>query len=154
MGGRHCRGASCGRFVGASEDYCRRHQPGSGVAAELVSDPGTMAPDEDWAALFRERLERGQYRGLFDLNVQQVIDQAAAQVTEHGLIDELGALRMVLARILLEEKDLSRMVTNVTRVASVAVRAAQAQRVISGQAADGLTDALTKILIEVNGAKS
>ena len=45
------------------------------------------------------------------------------------------------------------MVTSVTRVASVAVRAAQAQRVISGQAADGLTDALTTILVEVNGAK-
>jgi len=101
---------------------------------------------------FQERLERGEYRGLLDLNVQQVIDQAAAQITEHGLVDELGALRMVLARILLEEKDLSRMVANVTRVASVAVRAAQAQRVISGQAADGLTDALTRILIEVNAA--
>jgi len=103
---------------------------------------------------FQERLEQGEYRGLFDHKVQQVINQAAAQVSEHGLIDELGALRMLLARILLEEKDLSRLVTFVTRVASVAVRAAQAQRVISGQAADGLTDALTKILIEINGARS
>lgn len=147
MAGRQCTHSRCSRFVRASEDFCPRHRPDANAFALIA------APDDEAADIFRERLERGQYRGLFDLNVQQVIDQAAAQVTEHGLIDELGALRMVLARILLEEQDLSRMVTNVTRVASVAVRAAQAQRVISGQAADGLTDALTTILVEVNGAK-
>ena len=147
MAGKQCADPTCSRFVRASEEFCARHRLGANA------DRNMTAPDDEAADVFRERLERGQYRGLFDLNVQQVIDQAAAQVTEHGLIDELGALRMVLARILLEEQDLSRMVTNVTRVASVAVRAAQAQRVISGQAADGLTDALTTILVEVNGAK-
>lgn len=151
MSAKRCADPTCSRFVRASEDYCRRHR--LDADAVVSADRHTTAPDEELADVFRERLERGQYRGLFDLNVQQVIDQAAAQVTEHGLIDELGALRMVLARILLEEQDLSRMVTNVTRVASVAVRAAQAQRVISGQAADGLTDALTTILVEVNAAK-
>ena len=147
MAGKQCADPSCSRFIPASEDFCLRHRPEANAARIMA------ASDDEAADVFRERLERGQYRGLFDLNVQQVIDQAAAQVTEHGLIDELGALRMVLARILLEEQDLSRMVTNVTRVASVAVRAAQAQRVISGQAADGLTDALTTILVEVNSAK-
>ena len=148
MAGKQCLDPTCRQFIRASELYCARHRPASIVG----SDPKRATPDEALVSTFQERLERGEYRGLLDLNVQQVIDQAAAQITEHGLVDELGALRMVLARILLEEKDLSRMVANVTRVASVAVRAAQAQRVISGQAADGLTDALTRILIEVNAA--
>lgn len=148
---KHCRDSRCGQFVSAAEDYCRRHRADP---PPWTDTPATSDRDETAVPRFQERLELGEYRGLFDLNVKQVIDQAAAHVSEHGLIDELGALRMVLARILLEEKDLARLVTNVTRVTSVAVRAAQAQRVISGKAADGLTDALTTILIEINSAKS
>lgn len=151
MAGRRCNYHKCTLFVGASQQYCKHHR--SAPVAVPDASGTSAAPDEALISRFQERLEQGEYRGLFDLNVKQVIDQAAAQVSEHGLIDELGALRMVLARILLEEKDLSRVVTNVTRVASVAVRAAQAQRVISGQAADGLTDALTRILVEINAAK-
>ncbi|MBA2246739.1 MAG: hypothetical protein H0W23_01310, partial [Chloroflexia bacterium] len=87
MARRQCADSTCGRFVRATEDFCARHR--ADAAPITTTDCHTPADDES-ADIFRERLERGQYRGLFDLNVQQVIDQAAAQVTEHGLIDELG----------------------------------------------------------------
>jgi len=60
-------------------------------------------------------------------------------------------LRFVLARLLAEEEDLSRLAGNVSRVVSVAVAAAKAQRAINGEVAQGLVDAFTHILLEVNG---
>jgi hypothetical protein len=42
----------------------------------------------------------------------------------------------------------------VARVASVSIQAARAQRAISGQLAEGLTDAITQILAEFDGGAS
>jgi hypothetical protein len=100
------------------------------------------------AKRFRERLEEGNYRALFDDYLARVITEAAA---ERGLVEEIGALRLVLARLLVEEDDLSKLAANVARVASVAVQAARAQRAITGEVAQGLTEALTQILIELDG---
>ncbi|MBA2278241.1 MAG: hypothetical protein H0W06_10815 [Chloroflexia bacterium] len=99
------------------------------------------------AKRFRERLEEGNYRALFDASLARVIAEAAA---ERGLVEEIGALRLVLARLLVEEDDLSKLAANVARVASVAVQAARAQRAMSGEVAQGLTEALTRILIELD----
>lgn len=117
-----------------------------------VSPPKTSASAVDPGASigFQERLEARSYTALYDDPIANVMHQAAAMVAEQGLLDELGALRIVLARLVMEEQDLSRLATNVTRVAHVAVQAARAQRVISGAAAEGLTNALTQVLIEVN----
>jgi hypothetical protein len=99
-------------------------------------------------AEFRRRLDEGDYRRLFDEKLKEVIAQAAV---ERGLADEIGALRVVLARLLLEEDDLSKLVTGVARLASVTVQAARAQRAIVGEAADGLTEAIAQILAELDG---
>jgi hypothetical protein len=77
-----------------------------------------------------------------------VIAQAAA---ERSLADEIGALRVVLARLLLEEDDLAKLVPGVARLTSVTVQAARAQRAIVGEQADGLTEAIAQILAELDG---
>jgi hypothetical protein len=38
-------------------------------------------------------------------------------------------------------------------VATVAIQAARAQRAISGEQAEGLTDAITRILVEMDGGE-
>ncbi|HEV2066320.1 MAG TPA: hypothetical protein VGR08_05750 [Thermomicrobiales bacterium] len=122
----------------------------SGDASESPA-PARDTPTEPGDAIgFQERLEARSYRALYDDPIASVMHQAAAMVAEQGLLDELGALRIVLARLVMEEQDLSRLATNVTRVAHVAVQAARAQRVISGATAEGLTNALTQVLIEIN----
>jgi hypothetical protein len=103
---------------------------------------------EPAVAEFRRRLESGDYRQLFDDKLKDVIAQAAA---ERGLTDEIGALRVVLARLLLEEEDLSRLVNGVSRLTSVTVQASRAQRAIAGEMADGLTEAIAQILAELDG---
>ncbi|MER3436910.1 MAG: hypothetical protein C4346_04485, partial [Chloroflexota bacterium] len=45
---------------------------------------------------FQRRLERGEYGALFDERLREVMAQAAE---ERGLVAELGAARVVLARL-------------------------------------------------------
>ncbi len=156
-----CATPGCGRFVRAGQLHCGRHQAETAAAGEdlplaeqtRAAIAASVAAQQERqerarrARRFRERLEGGNYRALFDDYLATVIAQAAA---EQGVREEIGALRLVLARLLVEEEDLSKLAANVARVASVAVQAARAQRAITGEVAQTLTEALTRILIELD----
>jgi hypothetical protein len=58
-------------------------------------------------------LERGDYRELFDPATSQVMAQAAAV---RGLEDEIGALRVALARLLAEERDPNKLALSLARI--------------------------------------
>ena len=76
-----------------------------------------------------------------------------AQAAEQADVsDELGALRIVMARLMEEEDDLVVMAGLVARVASVSIQAARIQRAITGQLAESLTDAVTTILADLDGS--
>lgn len=140
---KRCGEAGCGRFVRRGEEFCARHE-GSGDSV------GRAPPfdEQDAVALFQERLALGDYRSLLEPEVWDVIDTAG---TERGLSNEIGLLRVVLVRLLSEESDPSRLAQGVARVTSVLVQAARAQRALSGEAADGLAEAVTQILMEFGG---
>jgi hypothetical protein len=101
------------------------------------------------AATFRARLESADYRELLGERLGEVMAQAAAGA---GVSEELGALRIVMARLLTEEEDLVVLARLVARIASVSIQAARVQRAISGQLAESLTEALTTILAEIEGS--
>jgi len=143
MTAHRCETPGCGRFVRAGATHCTEHDALDTEGEER--DAFARA-----RARFQERLERGEYEGLLDENVSQIINQAAKAMAEQGLTDEIGALRFALMRLLAEEKDAAKLAGNVARVASVAVQAARTQRAISGDAAEGLTSALTQILAELD----
>ena len=98
------------------------------------------------SAEFQTRLESGDYRELLGERLGEVMAQAAA---EAGVAEELGALRIVMARLLTEEDDLVVQAQLVARIASVSIQAARAQRAINGQMAESLTEALTSILTDL-----
>jgi hypothetical protein len=98
------------------------------------------------AAAFRERMDAGDYRGLFGGRLGDLMAQAAA---DGGVADELAVLRIVMARLLAEEEDPVTLAKAISRVAAVSIQAARAQRAINGQLAEGLTDAITAILAEL-----
>lgn len=143
MTAHRCQASGCGRFVRAGSSFCGKHNPLSDVAVAL-------ADQSELRSKFRERVERGDYAGLFDDHLSQVMRQAATAVAERGLTDEIGALRYVLARLLMEEDDLTKLAANATLATRVTVQAARAQRAISGEVAQGLTSALTQILTELD----
>jgi hypothetical protein len=141
----HCAAPGCGRFIRRDATWCRRHE-----AADVAADREDAGDEHEAAEAFRRRLAQGEYRRLFGDRVNEVIQQAAA---EQGLVDEIGILRIVLARLLLEEDDPAQLAESVSRVAGVAIQAARAQRAISGEQANGITEAVTQLLIELDGAK-
>jgi hypothetical protein len=100
-------------------------------------------------AAFRARVESGDYRELFGGRRGEVMAQAAEGA---GVADELGALRIVMARLMEEEDDLVVLAGLVARVASVSIQAARIQRAITGQLAESLTDAVTTILADLDGS--
>ena len=138
-----CAADGCGRFTARGAAFCGRH------AAEEPADTGRAPPDEApgaRAAAFRERLAGGDWRALLGPAVWSTIAQAGATSDLSG---EIGVLRVVLARLLLEEEDPARLAQGAARVAGALVQVARAQRAIGGETADGLTEAVTRILTEL-----
>jgi hypothetical protein len=140
-----CAATGCGRFVRRGEDFCARHGGSDGSVGRAPPDI-----ERDAAALFQRRLAGGDYHALLE---QEVWDAIAAAGAERGLTHEIGLLRVVLARLLSEESDPSRLAQSVARVTSVLVQAARAQRALSGKAAEGLAEAVTLILAEFTGGE-
>lgn len=99
------------------------------------------------AAAFRRRLAEGSFPALFDQKLRDVIAEASR---ERNLSTEIGSLRFVLARLLAEEEDVGKLAASVARVSSVLVQATRVQRTIGGEVADGLTEAMTRILAELD----
>jgi hypothetical protein len=71
------------------------------------------------AEVFRRRVARGEYGGLFDEPVRRILAQAAE---EKALDQELGALRFMMARLLMEDGDPVRQALGISRVATAAAR--------------------------------
>ena len=139
--GQRCSAPGCGRFVAKGMHLCRRHQ---GESALEDRGPPQRDPDE-LAERFRERLRGGDYRALLEPALWEAIASAGA---ERGLANEIGALRVVLARLLAEESDPGRLAQNAARVTAVLVQATRAQHALTGEMADGLAEAVTHILAE------
>lgn len=115
--------------------------------------PSTPEPGEratsDTPTIFTKALQSGELADLHDTPINRLIQQAAAEVGARGVIDELGALRIVLTRLVNEQDDLDALTANVTRVASVALRAARTQQQISDGLSEWVADAVALIHDEV-----
>src|SRR5262245_42420402 len=115
------------------------------VAAEARQRQGAAAEE------FARRHETGDYRGLFGEKVAAMIQQAAQ---EKGVTEEIGVLRIVMARLLAElragDGPVAQLAAAIAKIAAVSIQAAKTQRAISGELAGSLTDALTQILVELD----
>ncbi|MDQ3692155.1 MAG: hypothetical protein M3464_00810 [Chloroflexota bacterium] len=136
MAGRQCGMPGCGRFVRAGETWCGRHQEDGGE--EPVGAPA--------GAEFRRRLQAASYRELFGAALVTVLAQAAA---ERPLADEIGALRVTLARLLVEEEDVGKLATSVARVAAVAVQAARVQSALGMERPEDVAAEIVRTLEEL-----
>ncbi len=90
-------------------------------------------------------------RALFDQRIDEAVARYASEsnLERESLSEEIGALRLVLARLLVEEEDPARLATSIPRVVDAVVRAIRTQRAISGDTAEGLTSAVTQVLIDL-----
>jgi hypothetical protein len=63
---------------------------------------------------------------------------------EDGVQAEIRALRVVMARLLVEEEDLAKLVTGLTRLTAAIVQAARLQRLIDGDRSDPFDEAMSR----------
>lgn len=122
--GRRCSYPGCRAWAMRGHDRCRAHRGGA-------REPPVR---ED---VLRARVEE---------RVAAVLGQAGGA---GSLAEEIGALRLVLARVLAEEDDPARLARSIPRIVDAVVRAVRAQRALSGAQAEGLTEALTQVLLEL-----
>lgn len=133
MAGRRCEEPGCGRFVRSGARWCARH--GEAVDAEEPEEAG-----------FRRRPDAASYQELLGETLRAVLTQAAA---DRSLGDEIGALRVTLARLLVEEEDAGKLATNVARVAAVAVQAARVQSAMATERPDEAAAEIARTLEEL-----
>jgi hypothetical protein len=153
---RRCGAPGCTNFARGRTAFCAAHKgeavrrpeaPAGEAFAERMAREDAERRAEA-ARVFRERLDDGDYRGLFGERLTGLMTQAAA---EGGVDDEIAVLRIVMARLVAEEDDPVTLAKAISRVAAVSIQAAKARRAISGQLAEGLTDAITAILADLDG---
>lgn len=130
--GHHCEYPGCRAWAMRGERLCRAHLP-----RIPLNESDDLPPDRE-----RSDLER---------RVDEVVARVASEagLERESLTDEIGALRLVLARLLAEEADTTRLATSIPRVVDAVVRAVRAQRAISGEVAESLTSAVTQVLIDL-----
>jgi hypothetical protein len=130
-----CNQPGCNRFAAPAHLACRAH---------ITADADETARRLDWAAM------AGSYRELLGPTLSRIMAEAAADT---GLDDEVGALRVTMARVLSEESDPVRLAQAISRLSAASVAAARARRAITGELADNLTDALSQILLDLDAAR-
>jgi hypothetical protein len=114
MSGPRCDAAGCGRWVKRGTAFCAAH------AGWQDGEEVERVPSH-----FQERVRAGEYEGLRAAGVAETLERAAAGP---GLRDEIGVVRVALARLLEEEADAGKFAMAVARLVSVAVQAARVER--------------------------
>jgi hypothetical protein len=113
-----CAARGCGRWTRAGETFCRRHR-GDDDERDRESPAEAEGSGDD---SFRARLTAGDYNALLGPGLRDMLRGAAADMS---LQDEIGALRIAIARLLREEGDAQRLAAGLARVTDVSVRAAR-----------------------------
>lgn len=130
-GGRHCARPGCRAWAMRGREYCRAHEPTRDRAGPAAESAPPLSP------AFRELIE------------QRVSELLAQPGYEESLAEEIGALRLVLARVLAEEDDPARLAASIPRIVDAVVRAVRTQRTLAAGTAEGLTAAMTQVLLEL-----
>ncbi|MBX3070803.1 MAG: hypothetical protein KF883_09925 [Thermomicrobiales bacterium] len=65
------------------------------------------------AKRFQQRVERGDFAAIFSGSFRELLEQGA----EHGLRNVAGALQVAIVRLLMEERDPTKMATALAKVA-------------------------------------
>jgi len=129
--GRPCARPGCRAWAMRGRDYCWAHDPTRIRAGPAAQNAPVLAP------------------GVRELIEQRVAELLAQSGTEESLAEEISALRLVLARVLAEEDDPARLAASIPRIVDAVVRAVRTQRTLAAGTAEGLTAAMTQVLLEL-----
>lgn len=127
MAGQRCARAGCRNWAMRGGTTCRHHRETRTSGQATDSDALEVALES--LAPYIERLGLGGQ--------------------EESLARELGALRGLLDKLTHEASTSRELAVAVPRVVNATVRALKARRAISGEAAGDLTEAITRVLLDM-----
>lgn len=144
-GGKRCRRPGCRNWAMRGRAYCWPHRADEGSEGrgeERVGEQDTGTGLGAGSSV--------ETRHLFVRRVDAALSRLESTMAgPESLADEIGALRLVLARLLVAEEDPARLASSIPRIVDATVRAMRAQRTLSGALAESVTEALTQLLIEL-----
>ncbi|MCA9860688.1 MAG: hypothetical protein KC438_13250 [Thermomicrobiales bacterium] len=117
-----------------------------GVTFEHETVPSQANSIEELRERFRELMDRGSYDGLFAASVRSVLDEGAAIP---GVTEELGAIRIALAKLLAEEPDANKLAAGVARLASASVQLLKIGQARTDDDGESLASVIDQILIDL-----
>ena len=129
------RGRRCG-------EYCVAHARQVPAAERAPAGSGTAAAPPTVTRV------QGR-RAVSELRRLEELARGLAAGDAASLAGEIGAARLVLARLLREEADPVRLADGIAKAASVVFKARHLERLASGEAAESLAAAATRILEEL-----
>ena len=136
MAGKRCAREGCRAWAKRGAATCRVHTAGTTGPRGVAGTGDGVANEAD-----EERERRA-------MEFQSRLEQAGR---EGALTEEIGALRVVMKELLKRDIDehADELSVSIPRLVNATVRALKAQRAISGQTAGDLTEALTRVLLEM-----
>lgn len=147
-----CSVTGCINFARRGFDTCtdHRHIEQDGIEPPLFARLIERADGERERRreLFKQRLESGTFRDLFGAEVATLIEDAAKV---EGLDTELGALRYAEARVMVEVEDPIEQGRALASIARAIVHVQRGQKVVSGELAGALGEAIAEILGVLDG---
>lgn len=147
--GRRCTNLGCHAWAMRGAETCRAHTTQPALAAVEVLTAAEVGASERERAVqeFNRALAGGRFAALLPEALARIIAEAGR---EGMLLDEIGALRVVLKQLLAVEGANPELLSlSVPRVVGAIVRALRAQRLLTGDAAGDLVEALTRVLTEM-----
>lgn len=148
-----CQVPGCTAFARAGKPFCHEHRdtPIEPEAGELPYFSRVLLAEqqqiEERRAEFQRRLESGDYKQLFG---KATADMIALAAQENGVDTELGALRVVLARVMVEIDDPAEQARVVASVTSAIGRLLRTQQIVSGALVGTLSNAVMALLEELD----
>ena len=143
MVGQRCAHEGCRAWARRGWRYCQSH--GQQIMAAAEREP--VAGEGEPAAAGVARVT-GQ-RAVSELRTLEELARQLEAGESIGLAGEIAAARLTLARLLRQEEDPVRLADGIAKAASVVFKARQIERLASGEAAESLAGAATRILEEL-----
>lgn len=143
MKSRRCARPGCRAWAMRGTALCAAHRHDSDIP-EPETDHRRLRSN-----LFADLVRTERHEELVERTIRQLVESGGGDLS---LGEEIGSLRLILKRVMAVDAldgDPRDTAQTVARLANSIVYAVQAQRAISGRLADDLTDALTKILVEM-----
>jgi len=125
----------------------------SDKCVRLPESAPVTATEDEHSTPYKQALIARDLNAFRMTNVNSLIEQAANEIAKRGMVDEIGALRIVLARLVTEEDDLQVLTKHVTQVVGVALAAAKTRRLIEGDPMDEVPVVAAQIMSEFTAAR-